>query len=231
MLSFHNKQSVKTKYLKRVHAHKIADEIVKGKYWVDGKGCAVGCTIHSDQHNAYETELGIPEWLAHVEDTLFEGMSACKAKAWPEQFLKAIPVGVDLEQIKIPFIVFILKSARESMLAVKYDKKKNPQVKVVIEQCDNVIKQMIQAHKDRNALAAHSDADLAADLAASTAHSAADLAADLAASAAYLAAYSAAHSAADLAADLAASTAHSAVRSAAYEKFAAYLLKLLKGAK
>lgn len=44
LLVFHGKPAVKAKYLKRVRAHAKADEIVSGRYWENGKGCAVGCT-------------------------------------------------------------------------------------------------------------------------------------------------------------------------------------------
>jgi hypothetical protein len=45
LIAFHNDQKIKDKYLARVEAHRKADEIIKGKYWENGKGCAVGCTL------------------------------------------------------------------------------------------------------------------------------------------------------------------------------------------
>jgi len=75
-LSFLGDASLKTKMLERLHAHALADEIVKGGYWEDGKGCAVGCILHKtpdeDVHAAFESELGIPEWCARLIDRLFE---------------------------------------------------------------------------------------------------------------------------------------------------------------
>lgn len=124
MQAFLNKKSVKTKYLKRIENHQIADEIIKGKYWEDGKGCAVGCTTHSSNHNAYELELGIPEWLARIEDTIFEGLPNKRAKQWPKEFLEAIPIGADLEQIKAPFLIFVLESTLD-----KFEHNKFPEVK------------------------------------------------------------------------------------------------------
>ena len=100
MLSFRNDIKVKNKYLKRLKEHRIADEIVKGYYWENGKGCAVGCTVHSNNHRAYEYQLGIPEWLARLEDVIFEGLPNEEAKLWPELFLKSIPVGVTEEQFE-----------------------------------------------------------------------------------------------------------------------------------
>ena len=127
MLSFHNDPKIKKKYLARVIAHRKADEIIKGKYWEGGKGCAVGCAIHSGNHSLYESELGIPEWLARVEDVLFEGMENKIAMKWPERFFKATPLGKDLNKIKAPFLIFVLESALE-----KFDHDKYPECKKTI---------------------------------------------------------------------------------------------------
>ena len=102
MKAFHDDQKIKDKYLKRVADHQAADEIIKGDYWTrDGKGCAVGCTIHGSSHAAYETELGIPKWIAHLEDRIFEGLPIARAKQWPKEFLLTITPGQDLEKVKI----------------------------------------------------------------------------------------------------------------------------------
>jgi len=108
MLSFHNDEKIKKKYLARVRNHQKADEIVKGQYWENGKGCAVGCTVHSNQHSAYEDELGIPRILAMLEDGIFENIPNDLAQKWPERFLKAIKVGVDLSMVWPKFAVWML---------------------------------------------------------------------------------------------------------------------------
>jgi hypothetical protein len=219
MKAFHGDKEVKRKYLARVSAHAKADEIVKGRYWENGKGCAIGCTIHSSNHNAYEKELGVPKWLAIVEDVLFEGMLMNSAQKWPEQFLKAINVGANLEQVKTPFLIFILKNSLKSMKAIKYDKKAFPQVEAAQKQCETAVKEMIRCHKLGFSLSA--------------AYSAADSAYSAADSAAYSAANSAVRSAANSAANSAADSAvysavYSAAYSAAYLKFSKELLRLLR---
>lgn len=118
--AFLNDPKIKTKYLSRVCAHAKADEIVRGIYWEEDRGCAVGCTIHSSNHNAYETELGIPEWLARVEDQLFEGVSMEYAKTWPVSFLKSINTGANLEKIKGPFLIYVLTEVLSTIDNVKY---------------------------------------------------------------------------------------------------------------
>lgn len=108
MKAFHGKQSVKDFYLKRVHAHAKADEIVHGYYWRDGKGCAVGCTIHGHSHSDYEAELGIPQMLVRLEDKIFEGMLNSDSKKFPKQFLSAIKPGADLSRVGWKFLHWLL---------------------------------------------------------------------------------------------------------------------------
>lgn len=105
MRAFHGDPEVKAKYLRRVINHQRLDSIVQGTYWEDHKGCAVGCTLHSpeddylrfdegDIHVAYESELGLPEWVAELEDFIFEQLTdPTIIRDWPLRFLEVIPVG------------------------------------------------------------------------------------------------------------------------------------------
>ena len=242
MQAFHNDMKIKEKYLDRVLAHQKADEIIHGIYWENGKGCAVGCTIHSGNHKYYEKELGIPEWLARLEDTLFEGLQNGRAKAWPAQFLEAIKPGVDLEQVKKPFTIFILEQNLTYLDQCKFDADKWPDVKSAIDGSRAAAVQTIEALKSGSESAARS-AESAAWSAESAARSAARSAAwsaesaERAARSAARSAESAAWSAESAAsaarsaarsAESAAWSAESAARSAAYEKYADKLLELLK---
>jgi hypothetical protein len=113
LVAFHNDPKIKDKYIARVKAHKAADEIIHGKYvqkYGKGqiKGCAVGCTLHSDDHGAYETELGIPRILARLEDGIFESLNSPRDTEWPLQFLEATPVGADLSNVWPQFAAWML---------------------------------------------------------------------------------------------------------------------------
>jgi hypothetical protein len=108
MLSFHADPSIKSNYLARVAGHADADEIVKGRYWENGKGCAVGCTIHGPAHKSFERELGIPRMLAWLEDVIFEGLPNRLAKTWPERFLTSIAPGRDLSPVGWQFLHWLL---------------------------------------------------------------------------------------------------------------------------
>ena len=131
MKSYLADSQLKKDFVKEVKRHYDADQIVQGTYG-DSKNpdegfCAVGCaidslnilkgkTIETNNHNAYETELGIPEWLARLEDTIFEGLPKDKAMKWPLRFAKAVPVGKDLEPIRWQFGAFILSRNIERVL-------------------------------------------------------------------------------------------------------------------
>ena len=132
--SFHNDQKVKDKYVNRVRQHIKADNLIRGTGWSNGKGCAVGCTLENYNHSRYPIELGVPEWLARVEDTLFEGMSFEKSQTWPLEFLQAIPLGVTEEQfdknVKAPFMIAILNSSLES-----FNNEEFPDVTQTIQDC------------------------------------------------------------------------------------------------
>jgi len=80
MLAYHNNPKIKQDILQQLQIHHDADEIIKGVYWENGKGCAVGCTLHSRNHQEYETRFGIPEVLAHLEDAIFEGLPIVSGK-------------------------------------------------------------------------------------------------------------------------------------------------------
>ena len=64
MIAFHGDPATKEKYIARVRAHREADRLVQGEIWDGDKGCAVGCTLESYEHERYPVELGVPEELA-----------------------------------------------------------------------------------------------------------------------------------------------------------------------
>ena len=112
-VAFHNNTDLKAEKLAQIAAHREADELVQGVGWENGKGCAIGCTLHAYDHALYETELGIPVMLARLEDAIFEGLSNGDAKAWPEQFLAAIKPGADLALVGWQFLHWMLLDLAE----------------------------------------------------------------------------------------------------------------------
>jgi hypothetical protein len=116
MIAYHGDPEIKEKYLGRVRKHRALDQLIKGKYWAGGKGCAVGCTIHSTNHAKYETELGIPTAIAYLEDAFFENLQTGDALAWPDAFIEAIPVGADLSMVVSRFLHWLLLDEQDGLL-------------------------------------------------------------------------------------------------------------------
>jgi hypothetical protein len=237
--AYHGQPAIKAKYLRRVRAHAKADEIVAGQYWENGKGCAVGCTLHSNQHAAYETELGIPEVLARLEDGLFERIykhDAAFAKSWPEKFLKAPKPGADLSMVWPRFALWLLVDPKDGVLRFA----KTDKTRKAINGVADLYKRWIGGVKPKRNewLKARNCAYDAAYYAANAAYYAANAAyyayyaaanaAANAANAAYDAAYDAANAAYDAAYD--AANATDARREAFYIRCAKKLLALMKGA-
>ena len=179
----------KEDFVNEMKMHQSADHFLKGTYDDGEKACSVGCALKSvaklkgislefNEHKEFENHLGIPEWMARLNDTIFEGVSLERSKLWPVEFAEAVNEGSDLDKVKTPFLIFILKNSLESIRNTKYDQDKFPDVKKAIEQTEAAVIEMIRCHE--NAL------DLtAAWSAARSASSAAQSAAWSASSAAY----------------------------------------------
>ncbi|MGH6683741.1 MAG: hypothetical protein ACRECA_07425, partial [Pseudolabrys sp.] len=108
LIAFRNTEIKKPAILRQLRAHAKADQLIKGQYWQDGKGCAVGCTVHCGDHSLYERKFGIPQMLAYLEDRIFEGLPNLKAKTWPIRFIDAIAPGADLALVGWKFMHWML---------------------------------------------------------------------------------------------------------------------------
>ena len=220
MQAFLGDPSIKAMYLERVRQHAAADEIIHGKYWEDGKGCAVGCTIHGSDHSKYESVLGIPIALARLEDTLFEGQRNGDAKAFPERFLLAAKVGADLSRVHWKFLHWLLTEELAG--------REHPLVRDAIKQCADVL---VPLTKGEPVDASSASAASAAASAARSAESAARSAESAARSAAWSAESAASAAESAESAESAAWSAESAAwiaESAAYEEMADLLIEIIK---
>ena len=171
--AFFNDPAIKEKYLGRVRAHRLADQIVHGVYWQNGKGCAVGCTVETSYypHWRYPVELGIPEWLAYLEDMIFESLPNDKALSWPEKFLEAIPVGADLTLVRPRFLVWLLSDEKNGVLTLKDDN-----VKAAINRIVSLLQKWIETGERGDAREWHSAGEAAGKAANSGMWSALDAA-------------------------------------------------------
>lgn len=227
MRSFHNNQEIKDKYLARLRKHAELDNIIQGICWENGKGCAVGCTLEDYDHEAYEAELGIPEWLAQLEDILFEGMTSKDAKDFPILFLESIPLNKtieDFEDIKFEFLEFILDENIKKVKAIDTKESYKQELLDAQELCRKYYHS--RSEEDREvAWSAAESAGVAAESAAES------VAWSSAAESAAWSTWSAAASVESIAesAARAAWSAAASVESVAYKRYADKLIELLKG--
>jgi hypothetical protein len=199
LIAYHGRAADKAAILATLSRHREADALVQGYgYWKDGKGCAVGCTINSGDHAEYEPRFGIPQALARLEDSIFEGLPVDLARQWPERFMGAIAPGADLSRLHWHLLHWLLTTPSVNPGI------KHPLVRDAVKRCADLIADLA-AGKAPNQSAAESAAS-----AAWSAESAAASAAWSAESAAASAAWSAAESAAESARSAAASAARSA---------------------
>ena len=163
MLSYHSDPAIKAKYLARVEGHADADEIIKGRYWEAGKGCAVGCTIHGDSHADFESELGIPRILAWLEDVIFEGLPNRLAKTWPERFLLSIEPGKDLSRVAWQLLHWLLTDGNPG-------ERDRPAIAAAVKQCADALVPLVEgrlvdrAAAERAATAASAAVEIAGDV-------------------------------------------------------------------
>jgi hypothetical protein len=114
LITYLGKPELKATFLEQITLHETQDAFIKGTYGqMNGhfRGCAIGCSLHSlnvlqgktdpaeaiDMHSRYESELGLPTWLAHLEDSIFERLPDALSQTWPRRFAEAIPVGATVD--------------------------------------------------------------------------------------------------------------------------------------
>ena len=175
MRAYHSDSTTKANLLAQLQAHARADEIIKGQYWENGKGCAVGCTVHSGEHALYESLYEIPAMLAHLEDRIFEGLPNERAKAWPIEFADAVQVGADLSRAGWQFLYWLITDEAVNPGI------SHPIVKEPVARCASIMKakgegQEVTASAARSAAASAESAWSAAWSAAESAESAASAA-------------------------------------------------------
>lgn len=134
--AFHNDPAVKQKCVDKVQADMDAGNLVRGEGFRDGRGCAVGCMLDSYDHRLFPEALGMPVWVAHLIDFFHENTSE---KVWPSfalRFLKAVPVGANLDLIKAPINIFILTRNKNRVVGLQYlDESVRSQVVAAIDAC------------------------------------------------------------------------------------------------
>lgn len=97
----------KKEFLDQAKKHYAADMLLKGTYGNDEngfKGCSVGCHLHhinpdmsaddieyfDGKHKIVADYYGYPEWLARLQDTVFEGIPQGENNLWHVKFAETL---------------------------------------------------------------------------------------------------------------------------------------------
>lgn len=135
MRAFKNTKVTKTQLIKSLKAHAEKDRIVSGTYWNGRSGCAVGCSIHDfapgseSSHKMYEPLFGIPEYIARLEDSIFERLPTDQQRRWPLRFAESIRVGADLSGVWDRFALWLLVDPEDGV--IKFAKEGSKQREVI----------------------------------------------------------------------------------------------------
>ena len=182
LIAYKGDKKLKVALLKEITKHEKMDAITQGTYGKqDGqwRGCAVACSLRSlaivkkeplvekyAQHIRYETDLGISQTIARLEDRIFEGLTPKDAKTFPRKFAEAIQPGADLSLVPARFMKWVVEDTLNN-----FDHAANPgavkAVKTVVQLWQDVID---GKYKDKEEL---KSAESAAESAARSAWSAA----------------------------------------------------------
>ena len=243
MLAFTETEVSKDQLIASLTAHAEADRFIKGTYWQNGKGCAVGCSLRdfrpkeTGNHGLYEPLFGIPRILARLEDGIFENLPDNLSKKWPLRFANAVKPGSDLSMVWPKFMLWLLRDHLPKFAAK--DERALKAVNTVGDLYEAWVGGNKPSAKDFEAAAdaayaAYAAAAYAADAAYADAYAAADAAgaaADAADAAdAYADAAGAAADAADAAGAAADAASRTKVRSAFYVIMSDKLIELIEAA-
>ena len=91
------------------------------------------CTLNNYSHAAYETELGIPQAIAQLEDGIFENLEIKLAMEWPEKFLAAIEPGADLSLVMARWFVWMLVDPTDGVIKYVKSSKAKAAIQCVAE--------------------------------------------------------------------------------------------------
>ncbi len=112
--AFFGDARLKKSVLERIRQHREQDDLIRGSYGygdaLTWKGCAIACLSHDNRfpHLRFEQQTDIPLQLGQVIDACFEHMSPAGYQRLPERFIKAVPVGADLQRVWPQLAVWLL---------------------------------------------------------------------------------------------------------------------------
>ena len=121
MLSFHGDLDLKNKCINQYKLMKKVIDFLRKIGVIKKYHLNIFLDIKNVKSEEIEEKLGIPTWLAYLQEEMFlffsrNNPSSCSlCDDFPLRFLESIPVGVNLNQIKVPFLVYVLENLLSSI--------------------------------------------------------------------------------------------------------------------
>jgi hypothetical protein len=112
--AWHGDAALKASTIATAKAHRAADLMRHGATGCpsDGQpGCSVACTVGTYEHDLYPERLGLPEWLAHLQDAIYEALPRDDRHLddeWTVDLLGAIEPGADIDAVQAPILRDVL---------------------------------------------------------------------------------------------------------------------------
>ena len=151
MKSFKNDPSLKELHVEQAKKHYEQDMLIAGTYGETDtdvfRGCSVGCFAYEilgqtddNPHKIVADDRGLPEWLIHLQDRIFEGLPLEDRKKWHVQLAEAIPVGIDLEPVRHKLAIMRM----DKLIALQ---QRNIGASNIVQQTINVLNIVRQCHE------------------------------------------------------------------------------------
>jgi len=127
--AFNNDKDFREQMIASAISHREKDEYIAGEYSRedgDFKGCSLGCSLYDvkkikgvdievySDHSRLAEELGVPEFIVHLQEAVFEGLPDNQRFGWTERLFNSIPLGVDLTPVLPRFLLKTLDRLPET---------------------------------------------------------------------------------------------------------------------
>ena len=93
----------------RMARHIAADKVIQGVYWLDGRGCFIGCSVHGDDPQPLVDEIGLPLAVIRIAEAIFERLPKSDAIEFTKRISApgVIREGADVSLVQWQFLLWL----------------------------------------------------------------------------------------------------------------------------
>ena len=105
--AYHADSTVKAAYVKRFADRRAAGNVFQNVGSDSLHGSFIGCLLNANQPEWLPIDVGWPVWFGELVEAIFGGLPRDGAIQFGAETLEAVPVGANLELVRIPFLLSI----------------------------------------------------------------------------------------------------------------------------